>query len=188
MNPDATSTESIWKELNDELRRFLVARIGDRATADDLLQEVFVRIHRGLSRLKSHEHLRGWVYRIARNLIVDHHRRRIAELSSAEVPVDGGGAGGNLNEVVGGWLERMIDELPVTYREAVRLAELEDHSQAEIAARLGTTLTAAKSRIQRGRRLLREQLDACCALQFDRRGNVIDYARRRKPCGTCDPC
>ncbi len=186
MDPTANppSTETLWTEFSDELRAFLLSRTGDRTTADDLLQEVYLRIHRGLGRLTARQHLRGWVYRIARNLLSDHHRARSRQTAEA-LPANDADDGSNLNEVVGGWLRRMIDELPANYREAMRLSELEELPQARIAHRLGITLTAAKSRIQRGRRLLKERVEACCALQFDRRGNVIDYTRRRSRCEGC---
>ena len=90
----------------------------------------------------------------------------------------------NLNTEVAGWLSDMIEGLPTAYREAVRLAELDELPQREIASRLGLTLSAAKSRIQRGRRLLREALDRCCSFQLDERGNVIDFQER----GACARC
>lgn len=82
----------------------------------------------------------------------------------------------------------MIAELPDVYREAVRLAELEGRTAQEVADRLGLSLPAAKSRIRRGRLMLRERLDACCRFEIDRRGNVIDFTPRQDgtDCRGCD--
>ena len=69
-----TDTERLWQELSARLRAFIRRRVGSEADADDILQEVFVRIHINLTRLKNKESVHAWVYRIARNAIADHHR------------------------------------------------------------------------------------------------------------------
>jgi RNA polymerase sigma-70 factor (ECF subfamily) len=85
-------------------------------------------------------------------------------------------------------MDEMIRELPEKYREAVQLAEIEGLPQQEIANRLSLTLSGAKSRVQRGRVLLKEVLDQCCTFHVDRRGNVMDCDPKpdRKACLGCD--
>jgi RNA polymerase sigma-70 factor (ECF subfamily) len=82
----------------------------------------------------------------------------------------------------------MIAALPEGFRDAIRMSEVEGLSQQAVAARLGLTLTAAKSRIQRGRRALKRSLMACCRFEVDRRGNVVDYEplSDRRVCLDCD--
>src|SRR5690606_7389395 len=75
-------------------------------------------------------------------------------------------------------LPRLLERLPERYREAVRLAELEGLPQQEVARRQGVSLSGAKSRVQRGRRRLRELVEACCAVECDHRGSVVDYEPR----------
>lgn len=86
------------------------------------------------------------------------------------------------------WLPELIAELPETYREAVQLSELEGLPQHEIARRLGLSLSGAKSRVQRGRALLKDVLEQCCRFEFDRRGNLIDIDPRpdRTVCRNCE--
>ncbi len=76
----------------------------------------------------------------------------------------------------------LLDELPVQSREAVRLAELEGVTQREVAARMGLSVSGAKSWVQRGRNMLREVLLQCCRVELDRRGGVVDF---EGPCGGC---
>lgn len=71
-------------------------------------------------------------------------------------------------------MEELIAQLPETYREAVRLAEIDGFTQQEVADRLGLSLSGAKSRIQRGRVMLSDVLEQCCRFEFDRRGNLMD--------------
>jgi RNA polymerase sigma-70 factor (ECF subfamily) len=185
------STEAVWSHLSSALRRFIRRRVADDQAADDLLQETFVRVHRGIGTLRESERLAAWVYQIARNVLTDHHRRGAdpavalgdtdpaAEPDDRPCPLRCAGAG---------WLDEMVRSLPDGYREAVQLAEIEGLPQQEVADRLRLSLSGAKSRIQRGRAMLMEALDRCCRFEFDARGNLMDYEPRpeRTVCRDCD--
>ena len=179
MSGTPVSTERLWGLLSGQLRSFFARRVPDPQAAEDLLQETFLRIHRALERWPDGERLEAWVFRIARNLLIDHRRRRPLAVSDdlrpEAVPEDDEVGAGNLNDVVRDWLPAMIDELPAPYAEAVRMVELEGLPQQEIADRLGLSLSGAKSRVQRGREKLKQALFDCCTFQRDRRGNVIGY-------------
>lgn len=69
----------------------------------------------------------------------------------------------------------MLNYLPEKYRKAVRLADLEGMTQAQLADHLGLSLSGAKSRVQRGREQLKALLTECCKFEFDCRGQIIDY-------------
>ena len=79
----------------------------------------------------------------------------------------------------------MLPSIPEKYRAAVELAEVEGLTQQQVGQRLGLSLSGAKSRVQRGRKILRNMLLGCCHLEFDRRGNVVDYERRGGRPGCC---
>lgn len=181
------STEAIWTHLSADLRQFIRRRVADDHAADDLLQETFVRVHRAIGTLEEADRLAAWVYRIARNVIHDHHRKA-ANSAAALVDVD---PADEAPEAVAcrcaGWLGEMVASLPDGYREAVQLAEIDGLPQQEVADRLGLSLSGAKSRIQRGRAMLRDALDRCCRFEFDGRGNLMDYDPRpeRKVCRDC---
>ena len=85
------------------------------------------------------------------------------------------------------WLDEMIGELPDSYREAVQLSEVEGLSQREVADRIGLSLSGAKSRIQRGRGMLKDALERCCRFEFDGRGNLMGYDPKpdRTVCRDC---
>lgn len=181
MPTEALSTEKIWESLNSRLRRFFLARVPDEQVASDLLQDTFLRIHEKLDSLDDHRRMAGWVFRIARNKVVDYYRSRpLGRLDG--VPEIGGGPepDRNVNQEVSDWLPVFIDKLPSGYREAVRLYELDGVPQKEIAERLGLSLSGAKSRIQRGRQKLKRLLHDCCVFDLDRHGNVLDYRSREE--------
>jgi RNA polymerase sigma-70 factor (ECF subfamily) len=168
-----------WRALSDELHAFLRSRVPSQADADDLLQDVFVRVLDKVGALRDADRIGPWVYQIARNALTDFYRRRsriatqpVTEESAIDLPEPTGD--GNHNQAIGHWLSSMIDRLPATQRKAVRMYELEGIPQVEIAQRLNVSLSGAKSRVQRGRVQLEKLLRGCCQLELDRRGNVIE--------------
>jgi RNA polymerase sigma-70 factor, ECF subfamily len=79
----------------------------------------------------------------------------------------------------------MIQLLPENYREAVILSELKGLTQKEVARLQGTSLSGAKSRVQRGRSLLKNMLAECCRLEFDHRGRLCDYEPKGEGSDIC---
>jgi len=185
MNPAAT--DALWTKFSDRLRGFIARRVRNESDVHDILQDVFAKIHAGLGGVKAGERLEAWIFQVARRAIADHFRSRARKHRVAEHPsevAERTPAAGVAAEVAS-WLEPMMALLPGADREALRLVDLEGHSQKELARRLGLSTTAAKSRVQRARRRLKDTLLECCAIEMDRRGNAIDYTRRRRPCGAC---
>lgn len=177
MSKNATVAGDVWYALSDELRSFLRSRLPSESDADDVLQDVFVRVVESLRSLREANRIESWIYQIARNAVADFYRRRVQPSvkpieDAAEPFLDA--ADGNHNHAIGTWLSAMIDSLPEKYRDALRMYEVEGLSQSEIANRLQISLSGAKSRVQRGRRQLEELLRGCCQLGLDRRGNVIE--------------
>ena len=178
---DAAIDRRSWETIAGRLRPFIARRVGADADADDVLQEVLLRVHRGLPELRDDDRVGPWMFRIARNAIVDHLRVRStrtppsddAELEAATAEEEQDAA-----QAVVRALASFIADLPSPYREAITLTELEGRTQREGAEMLGIGLSAMKSRVQRGRAKLREMLDTCCEIALDARGHVIACAPR----------
>jgi len=183
------STEAIWSHLSADLRRFIRRRVADDHAADDLLQETFVRVHGGIGALREADRLAAWVHQVARNVIHDHQRQTArVPLALAADPVDACDDPPDERRCLGaGWLQEMIRALPAGYQQAVQWAEIEGLAQQEVADRLGLSLSGAKSRIQRGRAMLKDVLDQCCHFEVDARGNLLDYEPKpdRQVCRDC---
>lgn len=187
----SVTTEQLWDGFRQRLRGYFLDRVGDPALADDLTQETFLAVHGKLDSLHDEERVGGWLFRIASNVLTDHYRSQRPSQPPEErteeppllYPL-------NENAEVAGWLKISLERLPDSYREAIRLHELEGLKQHEVATRLGISVSGAKSRIQRGRRQLKQVIDDCCQLEQDRRGNVLAYSRRPngKPIERCDDC
>ena len=181
----AADLEVIWNQYRHRLLAFIRGRVGDESAADDILQEVFIRVHQHLCCLPQPDKLESWIYQIARNLIIDHYRKRreVVELPDdlpAELDLPETSAESELAE----GLKEMVAQLPEPYREALLLTEYQGMTQPDLARRLGISLSGAKSRVQRARDKLRDLLLACCHVELDRRGRVMDYYER---CCCCNP-
>lgn len=167
------SSEQIWHDYHASLFNFIRRRVGDRALTEDLLQEVFLKIHARLHTVNQAERLASWIYQIARHTIIDHHRvAKATEPLPDEIAQATSQGEAELREL-GECIHPMIAQLPTNYREAVQLFEIEGLSLKEVAVRQGISLTAAKSRVQRGREKLKEIFLDCCRLEFDCRGGLL---------------
>jgi RNA polymerase sigma-70 factor (ECF subfamily) len=163
--------------LRDGLRHF-IRRRAHESHVDDLVQEVFLRMQEHAGELREDERIAAWAFRIARNVVVDHHRRGHARGSREKLTADESESSANVNEIVAGWLRPMLALLPDEYAQALELVELEEVSQKDYAARAGLSISGAKSRVQRARTMLEGIVRACCDLEQDTRGNVIGFTRR----------
>lgn len=182
----APTTEAVWLALHDRLLRFVRARVADPATAEDVLQDVFVKIHARIDTLDDGDRLEAWVWQIVRNAIVDHHRRwrpaaELPEQLAALDRVDDDDPGETARQLVP-CVQAAIDGLPEPYREALLLTEYGGLTQQALAERAGISLSGAKSRVQRARDRLKGVLLACCHVELDRRGGIVDYRPRGADC------
>lgn len=190
-----SSTSEIWDALAEDLRRFIGRRISDPTVAEDLLHDVFLRVHRHRVELREEDRVAGWVFRIARNAVTDHLRQRGRVVSLDEEPLDAAADDDDDDDaraaalVLGRWLTTMIETLEPPYREALTLTDLQGLSQREAARRLGLSYSGMKSRVQRGRAKLRAVLNRCCEVELDATGSVIAFAPRTNGCATpSDDC
>lgn len=167
--------------MDPALRGFLAKRIANAADREDLEQEILLRVWQ--TRDSAVADRQAWFWRIARNAVIDYYRRgTMPAVDVDDVALEA--PTGHLDGVVESWLASMVDELPETYREAMRLSELEGVGQAEVAARLALSVSGVKSRIQRGRAKLREQLLACCEFAFDGEGKITGFWKIGPACAS----
>jgi RNA polymerase sigma-70 factor, ECF subfamily len=190
--------DAIGRELHQQVLGYVARRVRSREDAEDITQEVMLRIHRHRAELAHVERMSAWVYRIAGNAITDHYRRAARrELPSghaADVPepephnatpawIEPGTE--QLRENLAACLAPLVERLSASYRHALELTELEGISQTEAAPRLGLSVSGMKARVQRARGQLRERLLECCHVELDRRQSVTEIRPRHGGCETC---
>ena len=181
-----------WSDVADRLRPFVARRV-PAPEIDDVVQDVLVRMHRGLSSVHEDDRFAAWMFQIARNAIIDAGRKR------ARTPVEPGGTLAELPPqgapsdddreaatALAGCVAIFVEQLRSPYREAITLVELEGRTAKEAADMVGISVSGMKSRVQRGRAQLRAMFERCCEVAVDARGKVTDFTPRPQPaCTSC---
>jgi RNA polymerase sigma-70 factor (ECF subfamily) len=178
-----------WRDVAARLQPFVARRV-PACDVDDVLQDVLLRMHRGLDSVRDDDRLTSWMFQIARAAIADRGRDR------ARHPVAARGDGdatagdtadtaepGSAAAALASCLTMFVARLPSPYREAVTLVELDGLTTQAAAERAGVSVSGMKSRVQRGRARLRCMLEDCCDIAVDPRGGVVDVEPRAPgPC------
>jgi RNA polymerase sigma-70 factor (ECF subfamily) len=158
---DETAFRELLELYGPQLSRFTRKMIESQETVDDLTQEIWVAIFRGLPGLREADKFRAWAFRIARDRIYRHYRRRkirILPLGDDELealPDDGEPS----LILEAGELQQSLDLIPPDQREVLVLRFFEDMSYEEIARVTGCTLGTVRSRIHYAKRALKNALE-----------------------------
>lgn len=163
-----------WDAHESELRAWLRRRLDNAHDAEDMLQDLFVKAMRQDRKFCELANARAWLFEVARNALADRLRvkRELIELPedlTAEheelPPVDS----------LAACLPRVLATLAEDDREAITRCDLEGMSQQDYAQFKNLSLPGAKSRVQRARKRLREELTRACNVRFDEAGNVCCF-------------
>ena len=184
------STTNIWEQFSHRLRRIIIKRVGNYHDGEDILQDVFFKIYKNIHSLNDKTKLDVGVYQITHNTITDYYRRQKKQLSadfaditknSMDIADAENSAGISLS-----CIKPMVHQLPEKYRQAIIMTEYEGLTQKEMANKVGLSVSGAKSRIQRARAMLKKMLLECCAFEFDRLGNILEYQYKNNACPFCN--
>ncbi len=170
------NTEILWKEFSSKLRNYVRRKVSNPSLVDDILQDIFIKIHLNSDKIGESPNISGWIYTIARNTVIDHYKKK--KLDS--IQLDDESTGKEKEECdascdIAYGLKDMAERLPALYREALSLYEFEGLSFIELSKKLGISVSGAKSRVQRARAMLKDILMNCCHFSFDKYGTIIDY-------------
>lgn len=184
------------EKLRAAIKRFVGRRVRDAASVEDITQDVLLKISRGLDSVKRAERIEAWALRIAGNRVADYFRAARPtehfqeEAHSAQVVSTQEASELNedtfLRSQINAYIRAVIEGLPPIHKEALLLTEYEGLSQVALARRLGLSVSGAKSRVQRARAAVKEEIERCCRWSKDRYGSVIDV--QPKTSGDCNRC
>jgi RNA polymerase sigma-70 factor (ECF subfamily) len=196
-----TTTElefsDVYDEYHEKLLHYLRRMVG-KEDAEDVTQEVFVKINKGLKDFKGESSLSTWAYRIATNAALDRlhsrtfrqNKRKISlnveddeseskekdiHAQEKELSAEREAIRNEMNECI----REFVDKLPENYRTVIILNELKDLKNQEIAEILGISLDAVKIRLHRARIRLKEEFEAGCEFYYNE-DNELACDRKNK--------
>lgn len=164
----------LWLKHQEELKYFILKRVKNKELSEDLLQDVLLKVYKFCLISSGVKNERSWLFQIARNTIIDHYRKQ-SKFPDKPIPEtieeDENPA---FNDALD-YITPMLSFLPESYALPLKLADVDGLKQAEIAEKLGLSLTATKSRIQRARQLLMAEFVTCCHFEKDAAGNLLNF-------------
>ncbi len=174
MNEDIVN---IWNDLNKALVNFINQKIKNTEISKDISQDVFIKVFSKIDTLKNKDKIIPWIYQITRNEINSYFRKQefgqeIEVVDKSDILDE------NLTIEFSKCIQPMINSLPLKYQEAIKMTEIEGVSQKELAKSLNISYSGAKSRVQRGREILKSLLQQCCTISSDKYGNITNYTNK----------
>ena len=184
-----TALDDSWIDTVDRLQDFVAARVDDRELAADITQDVIMRsIASGA--LDRVDNPVAWLYRSARNAVIDHYRLRRRHQPPNEdndrwtEPESDDGGPNDATRDLARCLQPLVEQLPAMYRDALIRVDLHGETHRQAAAATGISESGMKSRVQRGRHQLRDVLTACCAVHTDSTGAIESYRAHEGRCAS----
>ncbi|MEX2475008.1 sigma-70 family RNA polymerase sigma factor [Marinobacter sp.] len=168
-----------WHNHQVELKHFLLGQLKEPALSDDILQEVFLKAMREGQVFCELDNPRGWLFRVARNALIDSHRLRKHWVPVPDHLPD------NRKEVsepvadLDVCIRASLPALGDDDRDILEICDLGPLSQEAYAQRRGISLPAAKARIRRARARLRDELTRRCNVVLDAAGKVCCHTETR---------
>ncbi len=186
MYSDKIKFQQVYDDYQGKIFRYMTRMVGENE-AEDLTQEIFVKIGLALETFRDESSLSTWIYRIATNAALDKIRHSSNQHAGEKLlPVDAiteskedeniwtGESAASIEQKVirqemNDCIREIINKLPQAYQSVIVLSELEELSDGEIADILGLTLPAMKIRLHRARARLKKELTASCTFYRDDR-------------------
>lgn len=169
--------ETIHKSFEKELADLVCRKVKHQDYCQDIIQEVYLKILLNQSKIEKADNISAYLTRLTTNTVVDYYRRKSKSLiinetlpetsSEPDETVD------STYKLADCCLRSFIDSLPEIYRNAIIMVELDALKIKDYAVVANITLTNAKARVQRARKMLREVILRCCNYEFDSYGNIV---------------
>ena len=182
----------IYKQFHSELFGYVKSKVRSREDAEDILQNVFVKISSSIDKLDEDVKIKNWIFTVTRNTIIDYYRlntnrKKLAmsdELNEDIAEVVELDQTKGLDQCMGS----MIGLLPDEYRDIIVESEIKGIKQKDLAEKYGIAYPSMRSKVQRGRERLKQLFYNCCHIETDKLGNVMEAQGKSDCGGPCNPC
>jgi RNA polymerase sigma-70 factor, ECF subfamily len=168
-------TEELWHKYGAEVRRFVRGKLGNRFESDDVMQDIFLKVHEQVHNVNDGDKMKQWLFAVARNAVNDHFRRNNRKtLPLRELPAEEAHEPGMFSRFRNCLADFLRDLTPES-RTALIAADIKRVDQLKLAKELNVNYSTLKSRVQRARQALRKKITDCCSIVHDRYGAIVDF-------------
>ncbi len=166
---------SIQNQFGEHLFNFIQSKVDSQEDAQDIYQEVIIKLLNKSNQLSDVQSLKSWLFTIAKNQIIDYYRKqkRGTDIEPLLTVLESQNDFTNYHEMEG-CLPGFIDQLPDDYRTVVTQSEIQGRSQKELSESLGVNYVTLRSKVQRGREKIKKMILNTCAVELDMRGRLVD--------------
>ncbi len=186
--------EKIWLEVNNKLFTFISNKVQNKDDVRDIIQDTFVKVKLNIDKLLNPAKAENWIFQIARNTMYDYFRDKGKSIKKENVFERISEDEENEDDILiqqqtesfSDYTGFVVSQLPEKYKKAVYMADIEGKKMHEIADELDLSISGAKSRVQRARRMIKDIILQCCDVTSDNYGNIIEYKSRI--CRESDDC
>lgn len=178
------TTQEVWTKYAEDVRKFIVSKVKDPITADDILQDTFIKIHTKLHTLKDITRLKSWIFTISRNSIMDYFK--VSKMTFEMVHFESETEIQDDTHTEKDCLRGILEGLPKKYRDPLFLSDIKGLRQAEVATQLKQSLPTTKSQIQRARKLIAQGFMDCCGFTLSNDGHLVGEIQEKEDCKICN--
>lgn len=193
---ETINIENLWTNIHGKLFGYISKHTKSKDDVNDIIQDTFIKVKTNIDGLKNPAKVESWIFQIARNTMNDFFRKQkkffmIDEnADETNIEEDSFSEGDSIVKIqtqhFSEYAGFVVSELPEKYKIAVHLADIEGLSMKEVAERLDISVSGAKSRVQRGRKMIKEIILECCEVNTDKYGNIVDYEPHK--CSSSEKC
>jgi len=180
--------DALWNEFSDKLLNYIKSKVRNTHDAEDILQDVFVKVFNHMEQLENQAAIKPWIYRITKNTIIDFYKKKkdisvapesLYEIENEINDID------NMNDDISKCISNMIFALPEKYHTVYEMYEKKEMKHKEIANALEISVSTSKVRLKRAKDMFRKKLLECCDFEVDKYGNIIEYHSKIE-CNKCN--
>ena len=178
------TTQQIWQEYHNDVKQFIFSKTHHHFVTDDLLQDVFIKVHTKLNSLKNKQAVKSWIFSIARNTVNDYFKKNQNKITTPVIE--------QVSETLSNQhtekdcLQGIIKNLPKKYRAPLFLADIKGLKQEEVAKKLHQNIPTTKSQIQRARKLIAKGFIDCCGFEINKKGKLVGEIQEKEDCKVCN--
>lgn len=177
------STE-LWETYHMDLEHFIFSKVKDEQITNDLIQEIFIKVHTKLDSLQDETKVKSWLFSIARNATMDYFKKsaKTVPLNTFDIKDESWEETAHSPQDC---LPGIIKNLPKKYRNPLFLSDIKGLKQAAVAKRLKLSLPTVKSQIQRARKLIKQGYIDCCDYRVNDKGFLVGETKEKDNCKVC---